>query len=43
MFLGDNNYIECTVDLKIKIDNSVHDTQIQQNPLDFQCGLSPKS
>ena len=29
MFLGDKNYIECTVDFKIKGENSVNDTQIQ--------------
>ena len=34
MFLVDKNYIECTVNFKIKENNSVNDTQIQQN-VDF--------
>ena len=29
MLLGDKNYIECTVDFKIKGDNSVNGAQIQ--------------
>ena len=29
MLIGDKKYIECTVDFKIKGDNSVDDTQIQ--------------
>ena len=29
VFIGDKNYIECTVDFKIKGDNSVNDAQIQ--------------
>ena len=32
--------MEWTVELKIKGDNSVNDTKIPQNLLDFQCGLS---
>ena len=35
MFLGDKNYIECTVEFKIKGDNSVNDTQIQRIYLIF--------
>ena len=42
MLLGDKNY-KCTMELKIKGDNSVNDTKIEQKLLDFQCGLSPKS
>ena len=30
MFIGDKNCIECTVDFKIKGDNSVNDTQIRK-------------
>ena len=29
--LGDNNYIECTVEFIIKGDNSVNNTKIQKN------------
>ena len=29
MFIGDENYIESTVEFKIKGDNSVNDTKIQ--------------
>ena len=40
MFIGDKNYIEYTVEFKIKGDNSVNDIK---NAMDFQSGLSPKS
>ena len=36
LFLRDKNYIECTVEFKIKGENSVNDIEIQQKPLDFQ-------
>ena len=29
VFLGDKNYIECTIEFKIKGNNSVNDTNIQ--------------
>ena len=35
MFIGDKNYVECTIDFKIKGDNSVNDNQIQESLLDF--------
>ena len=35
MFLGDKIYLEWTVDFTIKGDNSVNDSQIQPNLLDF--------
>ena len=43
MFLGDKKYIECTVEFKIKGDNSVKYPEIQEKQLDFQCELSPKN
>ena len=30
LFIGDKNYIECTVEFQIKGDNSVNDAKIQQ-------------
>ena len=35
LFIGDKNYIECTVEFKIKGENSVNDTKIQLKLLDF--------
>ena len=31
IILGDKNYTECTVEFKIKVDNSVNDTAIFDN------------
>ena len=44
MLLGDKKiYIKCTVEFKIKGNNSVNDTEVQKKLLGFQCELTPKS